>query len=186
MCFTLSEKMKRVSVIGCCGAGKSTLSKELQAITKLPLIHLDKEFWAAGWKPSDTDDFRSRLEAIYNGERWIIDGHYFSTMDERLSRSDTVFHLDYATPLCLFRTLKRMLSGLGKDRSDCAAGCAERFDWEFICYVASFRKSFRDRTMKLLAKHEHLQVHTFRNPRELQVYLINREQDNAHPSTTSF
>ena len=167
--------MKRISIIGCCGAGKSTLSKKLQAITNLPLIHLDREFWTAGWEPSDKEDFQSRMKSIYDRDQWIIDGHYLSTMDVRLLRSDTVFHLDFSTSLCLFRTLSRMISGLGRDRSDCAEGCPERFDWEFIRYVASFRRNFRSRTMELLAKHKHLQIHTFHNPRELQEYLSNRE-----------
>jgi len=170
------ERMKRVSVIGCCGTGKSTLSKKLHSITNLPLIHLDKEFWSAGWQPSDKEEFQSRMRTIYNRDQWITDGHYFSTMDARLSRSDTVFHLDYSTLLCLYRTLRRIILGLGRDRSDCAGGCPERFDWEFIRYVALFRKTFRRRTIELLSKHNHLNVYTFRSPLELKEYLAHREQ----------
>jgi len=183
--LTFSEKMQRISVIGCCGAGKSTLAQELHATTNLPLIHLDKEFWTEGWTPSDKEVFQLRMNSIYSEDEWIIDGHYFSTMDARLERSDAVFHLDYSTPLCLFRVFKRMIFGLGRDRSDCAEGCPERFDWEFVRYVASFRKTFRDRTIRLLEEHQHLQIYTFQNPRELQVYLANREQDSAHQSTTA-
>ena len=164
--------MHRVSIIGCCGAGKSTLSKKLHSITKLPLIHLDREFWSEGWTPSDKEDFQIRMNSIYQQDEWIIDGHYISTMNARLARSDTVFHLDYSTPLCLYRALKRMILGRGRDRSDCAQGCPERFDWEFIRYVASFRRAFRHRTLRMLEEHKHLQIHTFRNPRELKAYLI--------------
>ncbi|MGN0464280.1 MAG: hypothetical protein ACI4GA_06265 [Acutalibacteraceae bacterium] len=33
--------MKRIIVIGCPGSGKSTFSKALHNITKIPLVHLD-------------------------------------------------------------------------------------------------------------------------------------------------
>lgn len=163
--------MKRISIIGCCGAGKSTLARELHRITRLPLVHLDQEFWTPGWIQRDAAEFQSRVEQIYRQEAWIIDGHYFSTMADRLARSDTVFHLDYPTSLCLRRVLFRILRGFGRDRADSAPGCPERFDWEFIRYVSTFRSQFRDRTVALLARHPHLVIKTFRHPRELARYL---------------
>jgi len=174
--------MQRISIIGCCGAGKSTLSRKLHIATRLPLIHLDREFWSEGWIPSDKEDFQLRMKSLYEEEQWIIDGHYFSTMDLRFEKSDTVFHLDYSTPLCLFRVLKRIVLGHGRERIDCAEGCPERFDWKFIRYVASFRRNFRSRTIDLLEKHQHLQIHTFRTPRELEEYLIKIEQVGARSS----
>ncbi len=39
--------MKRVMVIGCCGAGKSTFSKKLGEHTNLEVIHLDQHYWKA-------------------------------------------------------------------------------------------------------------------------------------------
>ena len=168
--------MKRISIIGCCGAGKSTLSKTLHSISQIPVIHIDQEFWNDGWSPSESEDFKARLNTIYEQDQWIIDGHYISTMDARLLRSDTVYFLDYSTPLCLFRTIKRTLLGYGKVRPDSAEGCPERFDWEFLCYVASFRKSFRSRTLALLQKHPHLNIHTFKNPKELENHLSNLQK----------
>jgi len=41
--------MERVMIIGCAGAGKSTLARKLGAITGLPVIHLDREHWRPGW-----------------------------------------------------------------------------------------------------------------------------------------
>ena len=43
--------MNKILIIGCGGAGKSTLAKILDEKLGLPVIHLDKEFWRAGWKP---------------------------------------------------------------------------------------------------------------------------------------
>jgi adenylate kinase family enzyme len=168
--------MKRVSVIGCSGAGKSTLSRALHQMTGLPLVHLDTHFWCAGWKPLDKQEFQIHMQRVHEQDAWIIDGNYSSTMGERLSRSDTVYHLDYPTLLCLRRVLGRIIRGWGRDRSDCGEGCPERFDWEFIRYVVKFRGNFRDRTLELLEQNPHLEVHSFRHPRELERYLRNYQE----------
>src|SRR5262249_29289143 len=42
--------MRRVMVVGCAGAGKTTLARSLAARLRLPLIHLDFHFWRAGWQ----------------------------------------------------------------------------------------------------------------------------------------
>ena len=34
-------------------------------------------------------------------DRWIIDGNYASTMEQRLQACDTVFFLDYPVEVCL-------------------------------------------------------------------------------------
>lgn len=163
--------MKRILVIGCCGSGKSTLSAQLNKITGLPIVHLDREFWSEGWKEPDKTEFRDKIDTITQNDRWIIDGHYYSTMDSRLARADTVFHLDFSTRICLGRVIKRTFFAFGKDRPDCADGCPERVNLGFLKYVIRFRSSFRDRTLLLLEKHSHLKTHSFKSPTELAGYL---------------
>ena len=41
--------MKKIIIIGSPGAGKSTFSFALAEKTGLPLYHIDKLFWKAGW-----------------------------------------------------------------------------------------------------------------------------------------
>lgn len=147
------------------------MSRELATRTGLPIIHLDKEFWNAGWIESDMSEFSERVSELYKADEWIVDGNYSSTMDERLSRSDTVFHLDYSTPRCFWRVLKRIVLTYGKVREDCAEGCPERFDLEFLVYVLRFRKKFRSRTIETLQKNPHLKVHRFQYPKQLARFL---------------
>ena len=45
--------MERVVILGCCGAGKSTLARQLGIKLELPVIHLDTYFWQVGWVESD-------------------------------------------------------------------------------------------------------------------------------------
>lgn len=135
--------MPRVLVIGSPGAGKSTLAAQLAAALGLPLVHLDQLFWSAGWEMRTEGEFAGLVREAIGRERWVIDGNYASNLRERMARADTVIYLDPPTRLCLWRVLKRIASGYGKVRPDMAAGCPERFDFEFLRYVASFRSKVR-------------------------------------------
>ncbi len=178
--------MKRVLVIGCCGSGKSTLSIKLNQLTGLPLVHLDKEYWNEGWEEPPKSDFRRRVEHITQEDRWIIDGHYFSTLNIRLEKADTVFHLDYSTRTCLARVIKRTILAYGQDRTDCAKGCPERFNLDFLKYVFSYRGTFRERTISLLSNHQHIKVHHFTSPRQLTKYLNSASRSSLTASDSSF
>ena len=48
--------LERIMIIGCCGSGKSTLSKSIYQITGLPLIHLDKEYFKPNWEKPSKDE----------------------------------------------------------------------------------------------------------------------------------
>ena len=56
--------MQRIIVIGCCGAGKSTLALEVAKRLALPLHHLDRLFWRPNWEESAPGEFRAKQEAI--------------------------------------------------------------------------------------------------------------------------
>ena len=40
--------MERVAIVGCIGAGKSTLARELGSCLELPVVHLDRMWWQEG------------------------------------------------------------------------------------------------------------------------------------------
>ena len=102
----VNPAMKRIMVIGCCGAGKSTLSFQIHAITAIPLYHLDKIFWKKGWQECEREEWISKNQALIKKDCWIIDGNYGSTMDMRLERADTVVYVDRPTITCLSRVIK--------------------------------------------------------------------------------
>ena len=41
--------MQRIIIIGCGGAGKSTLARKLGEVLDLPVVHLDQLFWKPNW-----------------------------------------------------------------------------------------------------------------------------------------
>ena len=59
--------MKRVIVIGCGGAGKSTFSKNLSNKLDIPVYHLDKFFWNKGWVSTPKDEFDNKMMVILLG-----------------------------------------------------------------------------------------------------------------------
>jgi adenylate kinase family enzyme len=134
-------QVKRILVIGHPGAGKSRFSSKLGVKIGLPVIHLDKEFWRPGWVETAKDEWRRRTEMMVNGDEWIIDGTYDGTLDIRLVRADTVIFLDYSRYLCLWRVIKRIVSGFGEVRPDMARGCPERVDLGFLRWVCNYRRN---------------------------------------------
>lgn len=80
--------MKRVLVVGCSGAGKSTVAKQLAEITGLPLIHLDRHYWLPGWEEPSRDAWRVIVESLSAQPEWIMDGTYSGTLQQRLARAD--------------------------------------------------------------------------------------------------
>jgi adenylate kinase family enzyme len=72
--------MRRVMVIGCGGAGKSTLARILAARLELPLIHLDFHYWGPNWKPTDNQHRQRIVSAI---ERFGNHLHVVRLLDDR-------------------------------------------------------------------------------------------------------
>ena len=48
--------MKRIAIIGCGGSGKTTLATQLGAALGLPVHHLDRLFWRAGWQETPKEE----------------------------------------------------------------------------------------------------------------------------------
>lgn len=164
--------MRRVLVIGHCGAGKSTLATELGSILDLPVIHLDQHFWNPGWVETEKGAWREKVRELVSGDRWIIDGNYDGTLDIRLPRADTVIFLDFPTRVCMWRIAKRIITGYGKSRPDLAPGCPEKIDWEFILYTWRFRRDIRPRVFAALEEYyRDRRLIVFTKPAEARAFV---------------
>ena len=163
--------MERILIIGCSGSGKSWLARELGQKLGLPVIHLDQLWWQTGWQNVTVEEFDSRLAMALNMDRWIIDGNYSRTMEERLTRCDTVIYLDFSRWACLLGMCQRLLANRGKTRPDMSAGCPERFNWEFVKWIWNFNKNNRVRNYTYLAKAKHAKSVLLKNRKEVQRFL---------------
>ena len=159
-------------VIGCCGAGKSTFSKQLHEVIKLPLIHLDQEYWKPNWTESESDEWEAKVEQLANKEQWIMDGNFGGTMEIRMKQADTIIFMDFPAWRCLSRVIKRIIKYNGQVRPDMPEGCAERFDMDFLHYVATFNLIKRPQIMKRLEKYgAGKEIIIFKNDRQKLRFL---------------
>jgi adenylate kinase family enzyme len=145
--------MQRILIIGPCGAGKSTLAFDLAQRLALPVYHMDKLNWKAGWIESGDEALSVQLASIISSDRWLIDGNYGATLQQRLERADTVIYLDFPIALCVLRLFRRLWTYRGRTRPDMTEGCPERFDFGFLLYLLRWNSGPRTRTER------HLQLH---------------------------
>ena len=172
--------MQRVLVIGISGAGKTTLSRALAARTGLPLIHLDREFWRPGWVETPRDAWRAKVVALAREERWVMDGNFDTSLDIRLPRADTVVWFDQSAPRCIWRAMKRVAGTYGRVRPDMGEGCPERFDLDFLRYIATFNRARRPRIAAQMAQHGgHLAPVVIRSDGDARAFL-NRVPATLH------
>ena len=164
--------MKRVLIIGCCGAGKSTFARKLAAATGLDVIHLDQAYWQPDWTETPKAEWEAKVTQLVKRDTWIMDGNYASSLPIRIPRADTIFYLDYPMVKCLWRVTKRVAKYHGQRRPDMPPGCHERFDLEFFHYVATFNLTRR----KLIQRHlaglgPGQRLFTFSTDREVDGFL---------------
>ena len=172
--------MNRIMVIGCCGAGKSTFSKKLHSIAKLPLIHLDQYYWKPDWVATEPPVWEETVRQLAQQQQWIIDGNYGGTMDIRISRADTIIWLDMPRWKCLYRVIKRALGSDEKVRSDMAEGCRKRLDWSFIQYVSRFHRVQRpEMREKIKEVGEKKTVYHLTSQREMDNFLASYMLSNT-------
>jgi adenylate kinase family enzyme len=165
--------MRKVLVLGCPGAGKSTFSRQLGEIMDIPVIHLDALYWKAGWIQVGEHEFDSIIdELLVKHDSFIMDGNYSRTLDKRLALSDTIYFIDFSRYLCLYRVLKRRIQNHRRTRSDMTEGCPEKIDWEFIKWIWSYKKRSRSKILKVLGEaQQNKVVHIFKSPREVKAYI---------------
>ena len=143
-------------MIGCPGSGKSTFSRALHEITRIPLYHLDRMYWNADKTTVEKSVFRKQLSDLLVNDAWIIDGNYGSTMEQRMAACDTVFFLNYPLEVCLGGIKERF----GKPRSDMPWTETEE-DAEFIEYIKSFNVQQKPDILALLQKYSEKNVIVF-------------------------
>ena len=160
-------------IIGCGGAGKSTLARQLGEKLDLPVVHLDKLFWHPGWVESTREEIDRKIQAEMEEARWIMDGNYNRTMPQRIKRCDTVIYLDFSRFACLMGVFKRILTTYGQVRVDMGEGCPERFDWEFLKWVWNYNENKRQGNYDLIAQHPSVRLVVLKNRRQVRRFLKN-------------
>lgn len=135
-------------VVGCAGAGKSTITVAFNRAYGLPIVHLDRLYWKPGWVRSPHEEWERVVTGLIAEDEWIHDGNYDTTLALRLPRADLVVFVDPPRRVCLYRAVKRRIVG---SRIHDMPGCPPNIDREFLRYVWRFPKDHRPQLLELLA-----------------------------------
>ncbi|WP_431849211.1 AAA family ATPase [Allosphingosinicella sp.] len=176
--------MDRIMIVGQPGSGKSTLARKLAERTGLPVIHIDRIHWQAGWvERTPEEKTRLCLEAEA-GARWIFEGGHSATWPSRIERADMLIWLDRPLFVRLRRVIARTVTGLGKSRPDLADDCPERLHLlpGFIHYIWTTRCRSRVQIEALAASApQGCKVVLLRSDEEAQKFVLEfaEAQDNG-------
>lgn len=103
--------VRRISVVGITGSGKTYLARRLSSQLGLPLIELDRLRESAAPETDLTDErFCEAVKAAVASDSWIIDGHYREIRHLVWNEADLVIHLDYPLSVILRQLLKRYVA----------------------------------------------------------------------------
>ena len=164
--------MRRVMIIGQPGSGKTTLARAIGEIAHLPVVHIDRIHWQAGWVERNWAE-KSRL-CVAAAERpaWVFEGGHRVTWPDRLARADTLIWIDLPVSLRLWRVTRRTATGWHRTRADLPDDCPERFDPAFYRYIWQTRKTGRAHCAAFFASADTRKAaHHLRRPADVSTYL---------------
>lgn len=160
----------RISIVGGSGSGKSTLCNILSKELNLPAIHLDAINYEPNWVEIDKEERDKIISNKSEEDKWIIDGNYNKTLQERFDKADLIIWLDYSTIKQLNGVIKRYLKTYNKERPE-IPGCKERLDFTFIKYVLTYNKKKRPVIVEYLKNMPKEKVLVFKRQKDLNKWL---------------
>ncbi len=103
--------MRRVSVVGSSGSGKTTVGRRVAEVLGVPFFELDGIHHQPGWTPLPAEEFQDRIRPVVAGDAWVIDGNYASLGIQDLvwPRADTVIWLDLPRRQAMWRVVRRTI-----------------------------------------------------------------------------
>lgn len=166
------KNIKKISIIGGSGTGKTTLANNLSKELNLPVYYIDGIHHLENWKIRNKDERDKIILEKANEEKWIIDGTYHSTLKERLEKADLVIYLDYSSISQIKGVLGRFIKNHGKEKEE-IPGCKERMSFEFFFWVLNWRKNKRNKIIENINKIDKNKVLIFKNRKQLNKWYYN-------------
>lgn len=158
--------INRICIIGGPGSGKTTLANKLAMFLKLPVIHIDELYENKNWKFEDREKIEHKLVNIINNtNKWIIDGTYTETLEERLKRCDFMIYLDFSTSKLLRGIFRRRVQNVNISKEK--LGWNEKISLSFVKYVLGFNNKKRRKINSILKDNKKCIV--LKNRREVEI-----------------
>ena len=164
------KDVKRISIVGGPGTGKTTLATKLSEILDIPAIYLDGVNYNANWEEVGKYKRDSIILEKIKQDKWIIDGNYSATFLSRAQRADLVIWLDYSSFSIIKGVLGRYIKNFNKEKPE-IPGCKERIDKAFFKYIITFRRKSRKKIENQIKKLPKEKVIVFYKRKELNLWL---------------
>ena len=168
--------MKRITVIGNAGGGKTVFSRKLGKALDLPVYHVDSIQYQPGWTRTPKDECDYQLDALITKDEWVIDGFGSDdVIERRLRAADTVVFVDFPTWAHYWWAFKRQVKSCVAQRAELPANCPEftfSYSWKLFRVMWEVRRDYTPWFRKLvLPLPDDTKVFHLRMPREWQRFL---------------
>ena len=170
--------MRRVSVVGSSGSGKTTVARELGARLGVHVVEIDALHHGPDWTEATAEELRAAVSRELAGrDGWVVDGNYYGKLgDLVLRQADTVVWLDLPLHTSLARLWTRTLGRI-RTSEELWAGNRETWRGAFWGHESLFwwtiRHYHRRRRIwpERFAAIEGLAVARLRTPAEVDAFL---------------
>jgi len=160
--------MRKITIIGCAGSGKTTFAKKLSKKLDLPLHTIDSIYYRENWEKLSQDELRDKLVSIMKTDGWIIDGQYTKHIPLRLEFVDTVIFFDISKLIAIQRILKRyVMQKIGKETR--LGNNKVHFPWHQMKLVLTYPRRYVYELLRCIQKDKTVIV--FKNSREADTFL---------------
>ena len=140
---------------------------------KLPVYHIDGIHHLKNWEIRPTQERDAIISEKVKEPKWIIDGTYKATLEERVINADLVIFLDYSTIAKLKGIISRYFKNKGQEKPE-IPGCKEKMDWEFIQLTMKWNKTKRKIVKDILDRYKDKKILIFKNRRSLNKWYENK------------
>lgn len=143
---------KKIIVIGCSGAGKSTFSRKLQKATGIELFCLDAIYWNKDASHITREEMKDKQKEILKKDSFIIDGNFRNTLEMRISQADLIFFFDLPMEICIEGAKNRKF---GRPEMSCELPVNE----ELIDFIKNFNADVKPVILRLIKKYNKKNSH---------------------------
>ncbi len=173
--------VQRIAILGCGGAGKSTLARALARPLGLPVVYLDRLFWEPGWQARPEGAARAALDEAVQAERWVLDGNFLLPRRRPTSASPGPTRSSSSTcrgaPACAARSPGSCATA-GAHGPTSRTAAAKGFDLAFLRWIWSYPTHDRPRVLRLLDELDRdVAVHRLRSPVEVRRFLYGSDRE---------